>query len=252
MKNYDRLMLNEVACSYRKMILNEAPGSGEDEYERARRLSGHKPSDWDYMDPNKPYSTRNPIGHTPNDRPGKVRVPKGKPWRQNTPEQWRRDRDELSPFQRGYKPRPRPTIPGIDQQIEYGMRQIERETTRPTRKPTAPRTPAPRPGPRPIRGIRPAVGAAGAVGLGLSLWSIYQQLFGDDGVEVDVIPDDGQVIKPINSNQPGLDLQPMQVPEHLRNPHSYPGQHPVRPPKAPAGGSQGSGGGIGGGGGMGT
>lgn len=246
MKNYDRLMLNEVANSYRKMILNEAAGSGEDEFERARRLSGHKPSDWDYMDPNKPYSTRNPIGHTPTSRPGKVRVPKLKKWRDNPPEQWARERDEISRFRQGYKPRRPPTIPGMDRQIEDLFNQ-----TTTTRKPTAPRPPAPKPGPRPIRGIRPAVGAAGAVGLGLGLWSIYQQLFGDDEVEVDVIPDEGVVIKPMNVNQPGLNLEPMQVPEHLRNPHSYPGQHPVRPPKAPAGGSQGSGGGIGGGGGMG-
>lgn len=241
MKNYDRVMLNEVANSYRKMILNEAAGERQWEWwELVKRANS------EYLDPNSGYSTRNPIGHTPNSRPVKVRVPKGKPWRQNAPEQWRREREELSRFRQGYKPRPRPTIPGIDKQIDDAM---NRPTT--TRKPTAPRAPAPKPGPRPIRGIRPAVGAAGAITGLLSLWSIYQQLFGDDGVEVDVIPDDGQVIKPINVDQPNLDLQPMQVPEHLRNPHSYPGQHPVRPPKAPAGGSQGSGGGIGGGGGMG-
>jgi hypothetical protein len=109
-----------------------------------------------------------------------------------------------------------------------------------------------RPAAKPIRGgLRPAAGAAGGALLALSLYNIYQQLFGDDGIEADVIPDDGQEIKPVNVDQPGLDLQPLYVPPHQIDPNNYPGQHPVRPPKAPAGGSQGSGGGIGGGGGMG-
>lgn len=240
MKNYDRLMLNEVANSYRKMILNEAAGERQWEWwELVKRANRD-------LDPNSGYSTRNPIGRRPWREKVPIRVPKAKPWRDNVPAEWQRQRDELSRFRQGYKPRPIPTIPGIDKQIDDAM---NRPTT--TRKPTAPRAPAPKPGPRPIRGLRPAVGAAGGILTLLSLYSIYQDLFGDDGVEVDVIPDDGQVIKPINVDQPGLDLQPMQVPEHLRNPHSYPGQHPVRPPKTPPSGGQGSGGGIGGGGGMG-
>lgn len=240
MKNYDRLTLNEVAISYRNMILNEAAGGRDYEWwELLKKANSNPIENFDRYNPQR----------YPRDFAKPVRVPKGKPWRQNAPEQWRRDRDELSRFQRGYKPRPQPTIPGIDQQIQDAMRQ--QQTARPTRKPTAPRTPAPKPGARPIRGVRPAVGAAGGILTLLSLYSIYQDLFGDDGTEVDVIPDDGQVIKPVNVDQPGLDLQPLYVPPHQRDPNNYPGQHPVRPPKAPAGGSQGSGGGIGGGGGMG-
>lgn len=251
MKNYDRLTLNEVANAYRKMILNEAPwpppdGSGLPNW-------WEDPDNADYLrdDPrNKPWSTHNPEGR--------------KYWREKVVGKYRRtrpvgptpsqlrDRDALSRFQRGYKPRPtQPPIPGLDQQIQDIMRQTERETPRPTRKPTAPRTPAPKPGARPMRGVRPAAGVAGGLLTLLSLYSIYQDLFGDDGTEVDVIPDDGQVIKPINVDQPGLNLQPLYVPPHQRDPRNYPGQHPVRPPKAPAGGNQGSGGGIGGGGGMG-
>lgn len=250
MKNYDRLMLNEVANSYRKMILNEAQaqwpppnGSGlpnwweDPDNTDAVRNDPRNPRNKPKPKPQSPRGPRKPHVFTPADQmrppvPGWRPVP--------APEQTPGDHSGFAKDRRFVTP----DNPKGYWRWDGGRSTDPTATTRPTR------TPAPKPGPRPIRGIRPAVGAAGAVALGLSLWSIYQQLFGDDGVEVDVIPDDG-VDKPINVDQPGLDLQPMQVPEHLRNPHSYPGQHPVRPPKAPAGGSQGSGGGIGGGGGMG-
>jgi hypothetical protein len=219
MKNYDRLMLNEVANSYRKMILNEVANTYKN------------------MLLNEAAAAP-PRGKNPNP----TFIPYYEVERDAKRYGWERTYTKKGQFKgwkksrsnpQGAPEQPRPTNPTA------------------TTRPRAPGVPAPKPGPRPIRGLRPAVGAAGGILTLLSLYSIYQDLFGDDGVEVDVIPDDGQVIKPINVDQPGLDLQPMQVPEHLRNPHSYPGQHPVRPPKTPPSGGQGSGGGIGGGGGMG-
>ena len=231
------------------MILNEAPwpppdGSGLPEW-------------WDDPDNaeavrndprNRAWSTHNPEGRKFWKEKVRVRVPAGRPWRKNNniPErvrrEWEETRREAERWRNPPKPKPGPK-PATKPQ-----------TAAPTRNPTATRTPAPKPGARPIRGLRPALGAAGGLLTLINLYSIYQDLFGDDGVEVDVIPDDGQVIKPVNP-QPKLELEPLHVPPHLRDPRNYPGQHPVRPPKSPAGGSQGSGGGsgggIGGGGGMG-
>ncbi len=236
MKNYDRFALNELAVTYRKMILNEAPPPEEPLRPGKRWPPAHtfKP----------PVPGWYPVGFPPDHLGEPNGFPKDRRFiTPDNPKGYWRWHDPADGYRPGPLSPPPPPKPG-------------RPTPTPQPQPATPAKPRPAPKParppmRLPRGGRVGGGVLGAATTLYSLYDIYQQLFGDDGVEVDVIPGDGEVIKPVNSPTPGLDLSPMQVPEHLRNPHSYPGQHPVRPSKASAGGSQGSGGGIGGGGGMG-